>query len=221
MIWIPSWWKWNPPENPNVATNLARQFEDVNLTAFAEPYAESISRYLPKKVASILLEKMITLGYMLSNTQRSPKRKGKRSGVESPNQEQEQEQDKKESSLELSRQQAAPFDWKAVIDRWNSLAEKHGRQPVRTLSDRRRVSYRARLRENPAFWETLEAELPKLNEHARNATNYCTFPWLIKSQENFLKLAEGAYRDNGRPERQSDYAAFKERLDNLTEEDFQ
>ncbi len=87
------------------------------------------------------------------------------------------------------------IDWQAVIVRWNELANANGRPKVYSLNDARKKKYRARLKATPNFWEILERELPLLGELARSSTSWCTFPWLLQSQENLDKLAEGNYRE--------------------------
>lgn len=90
--------------------------------------------------------------------------------------------------------------WERVIARWNALASADGRPKVQSLNETRRKHYRARLRSTPDLWEILEREIPLLSEHAKSSKSYCTFPWLIKSQENLDKLAEGNYRAEDRIE---------------------
>lgn len=104
------------------------------------------------------------------------------------------------SSGGLFGEDGSRIDWEAVIVRWNKLAKEHDRPKLKnSLNESRRKHYRARLKATPNFWEVLEREIPRLGEHARSAKNYCTFPWLISSQEKLDKLAEGNYRDDDRP----------------------
>ena len=103
------------------------------------------------------------------------------------------------SSGSLFGEEGSRIDWTAVINRWNKIAKAHDRPKLSSLNETRRKHYRARLKATPNFWEVLELEIPRLGEHARSAKNYCTFPWLISSQEKLDKLAEGNYRDDDRP----------------------
>lgn len=135
--------------------------------------------------------------------------------------ESELEQEKKksiENTKVFSRQSAKRTDWDVVMNLWNHLAEQEGRPKITLMSDTRKDQYRTRLRKHPDFWDILEKELPLLGDFARNG-GWLTWDWLIKSPNNIVKLSEGQYRDNGRGGQQGDYTAFKERLDNLTEED--
>lgn len=98
------------------------------------------------------------------------------------------------SSGSLFGEDGSRIDWQAIIVRWNDLAKAHDRPKLFSMNETRRKHYKARLRATPNFWEILEREIPKLGEHAQSAKNYCTFPWLISSQEKLDKLAEGNYR---------------------------
>lgn len=99
----------------------------------------------------------------------------------------------------LFGEDGSKVNWQAIIIRWNDLAKVNDRPKIFSMNDKRRTHYRARFRASPDFWEILERELPLLGETARNAKSWCTFPWLIQSQENLDKLAEGNYRVESGP----------------------
>jgi hypothetical protein len=78
VIWIPSWWKWNPPENVNVLKGNLKDLSELPSCALLGEFANHLA-YLPETFHQTFREAL---------KERYPK--------PSPNQEQEQEQEQEE-----------------------------------------------------------------------------------------------------------------------------
>jgi hypothetical protein len=90
----------------------------------------------------------------------------------------------------------AAVNWDAIQDRWNALAKKCGLPVITKMTDFRREKYSARLRDTPDFWEVVEREVPLLGDLAHEG-KWFGFDFLIQSEQNFTKFAEGKYRKAG------------------------
>ena len=88
--------------------------------------------------------------------------------------------------------------WDDVTSRWNKLASGNALPAIQSMSDDRRKKYRTRMTSTPDLWEVIGRELPLLGDFARTS-RWFGFPWLIHSDENFLKFSEGKYRENPKP----------------------
>jgi len=94
-------------------------------------------------------------------------------------------------------------DFKTALPHWNMLAEKNGLAKIEKLTEKRKKKYRSRCREvgESSFWRTVETELPKLGDFARGGGNTSwklDFDFLVNSDNNFTKFAEGKYRKETR-----------------------
>jgi len=99
-------------------------------------------------------------------------------------------------------------DFKMALSHWNMLAEENGLPKIDKLTETRKAKYRSRCREvgESSFWHTVEKELPKLGDFARGggATTWkLSFDFLINSENNFVKFAEGKYRKETRKRMES------------------
>jgi hypothetical protein len=123
VLWIPSWWKFNPPENANVLKGCLADLADVPQTPLASDFADNIDPLPPALHETF--------------RQRLPKRLGKRLAIQEQEQEQEQEQ-----KQELGAR-AAPSSTKAndtredvtvILERferfWSRYPRQEGREPA-------------------------------------------------------------------------------------------
>jgi len=88
-----------------------------------------------------------------------------------------------------------------VTERWNALAKKHGLPSLLRMTSQRRVKLRRRMAEFDNFWSVVEAEVPRLAPFARGLSDRkwkMDFDFIVRNEDNFLKLSEGKYRDTKR-----------------------
>lgn len=84
-----------------------------------------------------------------------------------------------------------------ILSLWNRVIEGTSIPSLHSISDLRWVKVSRRLQERPDFAEVIEREIPQLDGWALGKTErkwVITFDWIIKSETNFLKLAEGHFR---------------------------
>ncbi len=89
---------------------------------------------------------------------------------------------------ELSRETQ---EGKLVKDRWNKLAQSHGIPLVRSVTGERLKKYKRRVLSDGGFWDILEQELRLFNF---DELTFLCFDWLVNSDTNWNKFAEGNYR---------------------------
>lgn len=92
-------------------------------------------------------------------------------------------------------------DWRGLKTRWNELAAKNGVRPINAVTAGRRKKLSARMKEEPAFWMIVERELPLLGAFAKEG-KWFGLDYLIDSRENFVRFAEGAYRETEKEKKQ-------------------
>lgn len=84
-----------------------------------------------------------------------------------------------------------------VIARWNAEALKGKRKAISRLNAKEVQQYQDRLAAFPNFWQVVSLEIGRLNDLTRRK-QWLTFRWLIKSDENFGKFADGEYSDGSK-----------------------
>jgi len=86
VVWIPSWWTWNEPENPNVLKGCLKDLDELPATFLTDQFAKN-DETLPETLRQTFREVVTT---------RLNKRFPKRSRNQEQEQEQEQKQDQKQ-----------------------------------------------------------------------------------------------------------------------------
>lgn len=89
-----------------------------------------------------------------------------------------------------------------LIETWNRVCPEHGLPRKTKITDKLRAQIRSRLGHNsdPEFWVAVIEMIPTRpfllghNDHGWTAT----FDWLVKNDENALKVYEGHYANNAR-----------------------
>ena len=101
--------------------------------------------------------------------------------------------------VEKETAQRPSTDWTAVEELWNRLAVANNLPTISKMTTLRKKHYQTRLRQTPDLWEILNREVPQLDDFAHEGS-WFTFDWIMKSETNLQKLAEGKYRkDTGPP----------------------
>jgi len=100
-------------------------------------------------------------------------------------------------------------NWSDVIRRWNDLAHRFTLTPIRgKLNSSRQKTYRARLLENPDWWDILETSLPRRSTFYRD-TAQPSFDQAIRSSYFDAKIRDGAWNATA-SEQDSDYRPPRE-----------
>jgi hypothetical protein len=108
VIYLPTWWKYNPPENQNVLIGNLKDLDDLPETPLLERFSANTA-YLSEGLAETFTQTL---------AKRSPERSPKRSA----NQEQEQEQ-------EQEQKQDAPSALEREFDRfWETYPTRDGKR---------------------------------------------------------------------------------------------
>ncbi len=94
-------------------------------------------------------------------------------------------------------QNTDPLTAEDVGARWNAEAPKGGRKAVTRLSAKEVNQYLDRLAAFPNFWQIIALELGRLNDLTR-CKQWLTFRWLIKSDDNCGRFADGEYSDGSK-----------------------
>lgn len=122
---------------------------------------------------------------------------------------------KKELSKDNSSLKASGEDerkpYQEYIDLWNSL-ENLGIQPIRSISGKRLISFRARLKEHgkDSFTECIEQI--RQSEFLQKS-NFFKFDWIV-CETNYPKVLEGKYSDKSKQKQSSfDADEFLRRFD--------
>lgn len=126
------------------------------------------------------------------------------------NKEKEVKEVNKELSNDNSFIQQTGKPYQEYIDRWNELKDL-GIQPLRSISGKRLISFRARLKEHgkDSFAEIIEQI--KQSDFLRKS-NFFSFDWLIK-ETNYPKVLEGKYSNNKDKQSGFDMDEFLKRYD--------
>jgi hypothetical protein len=141
VLYLPTWWKYNPPENVNNVIGNLKDLEDLPETPLQERFSTNTT-YLSE-------------GFIETFTQTLAKRYPQRSPKRSPSQEQEQEQE--EDSPLPPRGSVAALNGlqpEGILQKWNALS---GVKPCKTLDKDMRTRILTRLTEHPdpAWWDGL------------------------------------------------------------------
>jgi hypothetical protein len=90
VLYVPSWWKWNVPENPNVLKSCLDDLAEVPRTPLIETFAQNV-RYLPEQLRETFRKRLVNVWGNVSGT--LPQTLPEAGPDPFPKQEQEQEQE--------------------------------------------------------------------------------------------------------------------------------
>ena len=109
--------------------------------------------------------------------------------------------DRGETETETETDICNSFDWDMIASHWNTLATANGFRSVQKITDKRKSKYKSRVRESgneAEFWRVVESEIKRLADYVHEA-KWFGFDFLIESEDNFVKFAEGKYRAGKTP----------------------
>ncbi|MEO7859218.1 MAG: hypothetical protein ABIU05_02045 [Nitrospirales bacterium] len=174
VLYLPTWWRYNPPENANNVIGNLKDLDDLPETTLLERFSSNTA-YLSGNLIETFTETL---------AKRSPKR--------SPSQEQEQEQEQ-EGSRHADLIRLTP---EQINERWNAIP---GIKPCKTLGKTIRDRIQARLRENPSpDWWTSVLQQVRSSDFLCGRTNgargpfHASLTWIL-APTNFDKLLAGDY----------------------------
>lgn len=84
-----------------------------------------------------------------------------------------------------------------VVARWNSEALRGKRKAIGRLTVKEMNRYLDRLQAFPEFWKAISREIARLNDLTLRK-QWLTFRWLIKSDDNFGRFADGEYSNGSK-----------------------
>ena len=93
--------------------------------------------------------------------------------------------------------QRLPVEYTLFMHEWNKFASKNSLSKISSLSNSRKSKLQMRLKNNnfKKLFDTALIEIKK-SQYLLGAKGWkITFDWLIKNDENILKVVEGNYRD--------------------------
>lgn len=177
VIYLPTWWRYNQPENANNVIGNLKDLDDLPETSLLPRFCENTT-YLSNSLVQTFARTL---------AKRSPQPSLKRS----PSQEQEQEQE--QEGWELSPQE--------IQSLWNSIP---GVKTCRDLGKVIRTRLHSRIKEHPerAWWDSLFAQI-RASDFLCGRTNHSRGPfqaslsWAL-GLENLEKVLAGNY-DNPEP----------------------
>lgn len=193
-LYLPTWWKYNCPDNPNVLKSCLYDLHEVPKTPLIAEFSANLS-YLPETFHQTFKEGL---------PKPSPK--------PCPNQEQEQEQEQKTPPLSPSRGDVSINEngWpspEALVELYNTGTPDEC-PSVSTISQARRKKALKYLSAFPdrQFWEKVFSSIHSsrflrglINGHERFIAD---FDWLLSKgkdgSENFIKVYDGKYLDRQR-----------------------
>ncbi len=192
VLFIPSWWKWNPPENPNVLIGNLKDLFEVAVSPLYDEFKNNIEHL--RSVGKGCFD--LTETFTQTLVERYPKPYPKQQ-----EQEQEQEQEKETLSPEATlpipkRSEAVPFQ--EIIDTWNTHAPEL--LPKAKLTDKRQPKIKAAWKEHPSldWWQSLFADINLSDWHShRDKWQECSFDWILKNR-NEMREKMNAKKGNGR-----------------------
>lgn len=86
---------------------------------------------------------------------------------------------------------------KDVCESWNKIAKENGLREIKRLGKNRLKHYKARIKEFPDFWQTLNREIPLLSDFAKGNNDNgwkIDFDYCVTSEDKHIKLSEGFFR---------------------------
>jgi hypothetical protein len=202
VLYIPSWWKYNRPENVSHLIGCLKDLHEVPTSPLLDAFSTNGLTLDPG--LRDVFEKEIRHILDTSGTPLPP-----RAAHSVPQQEQEQEQEQEQPPVPSRDGEAPPatpsFTTQDLKDLWN----RHVIPPIQRslgLAGQRLVHARARLKEHPEpeFWDGLIRRFAGSAFVRKGGSNGAWRPGIdyILRAENILKIAEGRFDDGAAaPER--------------------
>ena len=94
--------------------------------------------------------------------------------------------------------QRPSMNWKLAPWLWNNMAIANNLPTISKMTDLRKKHYQTRVQQMPELWNMLTTELPLLDDFVHEGS-WFGFDWIMKSETNLQKLAEGKYRKDTGP----------------------
>jgi hypothetical protein len=188
VLFIPTWWKYNQPENINVLKGCLKDLDDIPETPLISRFCETF-RYLDETMHQTFKE-----GY--------PKRYPKPSPIQEQEQEQEQEKENGSAddgatppllSLKIESRHQDSIDVDHVVQAWNALPHSFSR--VSKVSDKRKAAIKRAVREHGI--DDVVRAIAKVGQSSHLAGENkdhwkADFDWLFR-EDYLLKVLEGGW----------------------------
>ena len=178
VLFIPTWWKYNLPDNPNVLKSCLADLHDIPKTPLLTRFSDNFT-YLPETFHQTFQE-----GF--------PKPSPKPMANQEQEQEQEQEQDKERCAATNPSQSTS----EEIRQKWNSIP---GVKPCKALGSTITDRIRTRLREHPdpAWWENFFHQVQASNFlcgriNGSHGPYQAALDWAL-SPSNLDKILAGNY----------------------------
>ncbi len=203
VLYIDTWWKYNPPENANNVVGNLKDLEDLPANPFLSAFASNLTCLdgnLHETFTHTLAKR-----HPERSTQRYPKGSPEPSTKRSPSQDQDQEQDQEQegSGEESARERAGArpqLTPEALKEKWNTIP---GIKPCKAIGPTIRTTIRARLKEHPEgdWWDELFQQIGASDflcgrKNGRDGPFIASLDWVLKPK-NLDKIRAGNYDGGG------------------------
>jgi hypothetical protein len=196
MLWIPSWWKFNPlSENANNVKGYLADLDEVPPSLLISQFCKHL-RFVPSVHHALFQAAAARYGVRTPSRHR-PDSDGDGVGTQETDTETETEQEQETEQETASGASGAPprSDVEAFVEAWNSHTTKPIPRCLEVSPDRRR-KIAARLKERPldSWCEVFDRIESSAFLRGENDRNWCaSFDWIVKNTDNAAKVLEGRY----------------------------
>ena len=212
MLLIPSWFKFNPPDNENVEKSLLKEFEDLpysKLTSEFISICEGFGIPFPRPIVKVKETVNLTVKDTLGATVK-------------------QISNSNNSNNSSSNSTLIPFQ--EIFDLYNKTCLSLSR--IKEMTSGRKMVVKRRYTKMPslATWKSLFEKVEEsnflTNRRGQNRNNWkATFDWILE-EKNMVKIMEGNYDNGSRrpPSKEIEglaewYLQNKEEIDGSKQED--
>ena len=203
-IMLLNWIKHNKPSSPKTLARVKKELEEIKTKEFVDMYVQLVKnlygidveieyRYSMDRVS-------IEYPYSMDTETQKEKEKEYKYKKEYKKEKKKIEKEKEKSDDFLSSVEDPPF--KSIVAMFNRTCKSY--PPIKQLTDKRKKHIRARYAKHPldeilTVFRKMEASSFLKGDNNRGWQ--ASFDWVIKNEDNFIKVLEGRYDDGAKRSR--------------------